>query len=360
MNSGTNASRQDSAGPTLSIAAIQMEANVAPTAERLARAERLVVDAAQAGAQLILLPECFNTGYAWADENHAWVETLSGTTATWLAATAAWLDVHLAGSLMLLDGDECYNALLLFAPDGRMWRYDKNYPYGWERGYFRPSRRQPNITVADTDLGKIGMLICWDVGHLDLWQAYVGQVDLLLIASCPVDAGGGIYHLPNGDHFTIDDMGSRVAVNSDAARLTFGEMIDQQAAWLGVPVIHATGLGHIRTEIPLGRRALLGFALAAPRLLKYLPQANGMEMSFDLVHECKILDADGRIVARLAEEDGERYTLAEVRLAQSPPVPQAPQPPSLAPGIAYFLADTFLPAIAAAVYRRGQRRWRSN
>ena len=63
--------------------------------------------------------------------------------------------------------------------------------------------------------------------------------------------------------------------------------------------------------------------------------------------------------AQDAEEDGERYALAEVRLAQSPPVPQAPQPPSLVPGIAYFLVDTFLPAIAAAVYRRGKRQWRS-
>ena len=85
-----------------------------------------------------------------------------------------------------------------------------------------------------------------------------------------------------------------------------------------------------------------------------------MEMSFDLVHECKILDADGRIVARLKEEDGESYILADVHLAQSPPVPQAPQPPSLLPGIAYFLADTFLPAIASAVYRKGQQRWRGN
>lgn len=353
------ATHPETEGLALSIAAIQMEANVSPTADRLARAERLVADAAQAGAQLILVPECFNTGYAFIDVNHARVETISGPTATWLAETAARLKIHLAGSLMLLDGGECYNALLLYAPDGRMWRYDKNYPWGWERGYFRPSRRKPNITVADTDLGKIGLLICWDVGHLDLWQAYAGQVDLLLIASCPVDVGGTVYHLPNGDHFTVDAMGSRVAATSDAARLTFGEMINQQAAWLGVPVVHAIELGHIRTEVPLGRRALLGFALAAPRLLKYLPQANGMEMSCDLVHECKILDADGRIVARLAEEDGERYALAEVRLAQSPPVPQAPQPPSLVPGIAYFLVDTFLPAIAAAVYRRGKRQWRS-
>jgi hypothetical protein len=38
--------------------------------------------------------------------------------------TAASLHIHLAGSLMLLDGNEVYNSLLLFAPDGRYWLGD--------------------------------------------------------------------------------------------------------------------------------------------------------------------------------------------------------------------------------------------
>lgn len=359
MTSEMREMHHDCEGPALSIAAVQMEANLAPTAERLARADRLVVAAAQAGAQLVLLPECFNTGYAYSEENHALAESLDGPTAGWLAATAASLDVHLAGSLMLLEEAECYNALLLFAPDGQMWRYDKSYPFGWERGYFRPSRRQPNVTVADTNLGKIGLLICWDVGHLNLWQAYAGQVDLLLIASCPVDVAQATYHFPNGDSFSLNDMGSTMAATSDSAQLTFGEMVNQQAAWLGVPVVQAVECGRIRSDIPLGRRALLGFALAAPWLLKYFRQANSMKMTCELVHECKILDGDGRIVARLSEEDGECFLLAEVRLAPSLPDPQDKQPPSLLPGMSYFLADTFLPRIAAAVYRKGQRRWQS-
>jgi predicted amidohydrolase len=124
----------------INVAAIQMDANPAPTYDRLQRAQKLITEAARAGAHLVVLPELFNTGYGYRDENYDRAESITGSTANWLRQTAARHQIHLAGSLMLLDGKEIYNALLLFAPDGRMWRYDKNYPWGWERGYFRNAK----------------------------------------------------------------------------------------------------------------------------------------------------------------------------------------------------------------------------
>ena len=49
----------NSSGTSVHVAATQMDVNAAPTVDRLARAEQLVAGAAAAGAQLILLPECF-------------------------------------------------------------------------------------------------------------------------------------------------------------------------------------------------------------------------------------------------------------------------------------------------------------
>ena len=211
------------------IATTQMDGNPAPVEQRLQRAEQLVVRAAEAGAQLVVLPELFNAGYTYEDTNHRRAEPLDGPTVSWMKDTAARFDVHLAGSLMLLDEDEVYNALLLWAPDGRMWRYDKVYPLSWERGYFRNGR---DITVARTDLGRIGMLICWDAGHAALWRRYAGQVDMILVSSCPPDLSNPVFHLPGSEGITVGDMGPVIGPMLASARRVFGDLLDEQARQL--------------------------------------------------------------------------------------------------------------------------------
>ncbi len=337
---------------TIKIAAVQMDANPAPTTERLARASEWVARAAQAGAQLVVLPELFNTGYAYTQENHRRVETLDGPTVTWVRRTAAQQRVHLAGSLMVLEGSEVYNALLLVAPDGRTWRYDKSYPWGWERAYFRG---RSGVTVAETDLGNIGMLICWDVAHRGLWQQYAGQVDLMLVASCPPDVGHPTFHFPNGETVTFAEMGPLMATMSDSAQCVFGDMIDQQAAWLGVPAVNTVGSGHIRTAIPNSVGSFVAFTVLAPWLLRYLPQAGGLEMSCDMPPGCKVVDAEGQVLAGLGRAQDEGLVVAEVTLARERPRPQRAQPPSTVSWLTYLVSDGILPALSAPVYRRGLR-----
>ncbi len=281
---------------TIKTAAIQMDANPAPTEERLARAQKLVEEAARAGADLVVLPELFNTGYQYTPANYRLAEPADGRTVTWLRDTAARLNIHLAGSLMLLDANEVFNALFLFAPDGRFWRYDKNYPWGWERGYFRDASR---ITIAMTDLGDFGMLICWDSAHRDLWRQYAGQVDMMLIASCPPDVSNPTYLFPDGRRVTADELGPVMKRLKGNGRRVFGDMINQQTAWLGVPAVNTVGCGQITTPIPAGTATLLSFLLLAPRIAQYLPQAGEMQMQCQMVQGCKIVAADGAVITAL-------------------------------------------------------------
>ena len=338
---------------TIKIAAVQMDANLAPTADRLARAGRLVTAAAEAGAQLVVLPELFNTGYAYADANHRLAEPPNGPTATWMKEAAARLNVHLAGSLMLLDQDEVYNGLLLFGPDGRMWRYDKHYPWGWERGYFRDGRR---ITVAETDLGHLGMLICWDTAHPKLWRRYAGRIDLMVISSCPPDVTNPTFHFPSGDSVTFDDMGPVMASLKGAVQVVFGDMINQQTTWLSVPAVNTVGSGRIKTAIPNSLITFLTFLPLAPWLVKYLPQASRMQMSCGMTQGCKVVDASGRVLAELTQEQGEAFTMAKVTLADEKSFPKGCQPTSPLSWFVYFVSDVLLPSLTIPVYRKGLRR----
>lgn len=337
----------------LTVAAVQMDARPAATMERLARADRLVRDAAQAGAELVVLPELFNTGYTFADSNFANAESFDGPTVSWLRTTAATLNIHLAGSLLLRERRDIDNALLLFAPDGRTWRYDKRYPWGWERGYYRPARKS---VIAETSLGNIGMLICWDSAHRNVWSALAGKVDLVLISSCPPNVSNPTYHFPNGAQMTFDDLGPLFGLMKGSAERVFGQMINTQAAWLGVPLVNSIGAGKITTAIPNGFASLLAFLPLAPHVVRHLPYARHMQMSCAMTPGCKIVSSTGSVLAEAAPEAGDTFAISTVSLADRRPRPHAAQPRAPVSWITYLASDIVLPWLSIAVYRRGTRK----
>jgi len=334
-------------------AVVQMDIYPAPTIERLARAERWVVEAAQAGAQLVVLPELFNTGYTYTDANYQLSEPIDGITAAWMKKTAGRLGIHLAGSLMLREQDGIYNALLLFDPSGMSWRYDKNYPWAWERGYFR---ERHGITVAHTELGDLGMMLCWDAAHPKLWKQYAGKVDMLVMASCPPDGGNPTYRFPDGSEFTLDDFGPAIASMKDAGRHVFGDMISWQTAWLGVPIVNTSGSGHFQSSIPRPAPLVWGFSIIAPRLARYRSQADRMQLSCDMIPSCKVFNAEGAVIAERTQAEGEGFALADVTLADTKPVPQGTQPSSQLSAGVYFNADVLVPFLMKPVYRNGLRK----
>jgi hypothetical protein len=240
-----------------------------------------------------------------------------------MKATSARLNVHLAGTFLLFERREIYNTMLLFSPSGQMWRYDKSYPWAWERAYFRGRR---GMTVANTELGDLGLMICWDLGHLNLWKQYAGKTDMIVIASCPPDGPGASYEIPNEEKLDFNNMGSIMSSMKDAGRQFFGEMVNQQAKWLGVPAVNSGASGRVRTHIPKARALLRSFIPFAPRLIKLLPKAEGLQMSCEMISSCKVVDAGGRTLTERAPADGEGFAISEVTLADSKPVPTGHQP----------------------------------
>ena len=335
---------------TLTLAAIRMDASPAPTVSRLERAEKLVAQAAAQGAEIAVLPELFNTGYEYHDRNYELAEPLEGQTVAWLKSAARRRNLHLAGTLLLREPDGIYNAMLLVAPDGKTWRYDKSYPWCWERAYFRP--RQHAIAPAETELGKIGMLICWDVGHANLWAAYAGKVDLMLVSSCPPLEHQITYTFPDGKSVDPAGLGPIMKAIYRNGDKIFGEFFSAQSAWLGVPAVNTTGGGKFRSLWP---RPLLSFAMslaARPDLWKYIPQAGQIYGEAGYFDETFILNAQGQVLNR-TQLDGDDVAAAQVELAQETPVPQAAQPKIDLSPLTYW-ADGFANAMLVNYYNQ---RW---
>jgi predicted amidohydrolase len=295
----------------------------------------------------------FNLGYRYQNENYAAAETLDGPTATWMKNTAARLGVHLAGTLLLRDEKDIFNSLLLWAPDGRYWRYDKSYPWGWERAYFRAGAREP--VLAATDLGVIGLLICWDIAHRKLWRDYAGQVDLMVVSSCPPDVSNPTYHFKDGATVTFNDLGPVARRLTGEGRRVFVDHLLQQTKWMGVPTVVAGGAGRADTPIPAARPSLGSMLTLAPGLGKYWAQADEVRLTCDYLPACRVVNAQGETVAQAVDTLNDAVVVAEAALADIAPQPQLRQPRAPIMPLTFISSDVILPRLTAPLYRQGAR-----
>ncbi|MBN2303359.1 MAG: carbon-nitrogen hydrolase family protein [Anaerolineae bacterium] len=327
-----------------------MDCAPAPVSERLSRITPLIAEAARAGAQLVVLPELFNTGYEYHERNYALAESIEGETVSWMKTQAAQHGVHLVGTLLMVDGPDIYNTAPLIAPDGRLWRYDKHYVPLWERAYFRSGH---HLTVADTDLGKLGMLICWDQMHPDLWAQYAGQVDAVVIMSCPGDLGNADLIFPDGLRAKFMELVA--PPSSDPVQETHppadaSDDVHQQAAWMGVPVVHASATGTLRTKLPL-----------LERLLERSPYADRVSQAAEILFECgfepatQVFDANGKMLAQ-GTETGDGVVMAEIELSDMRSQPHTTQPKFDIPQEVYHFSDEIMPALMLPLYTEGVRR----
>lgn len=165
------------------VAAIQMVSG--PRVEaNLATAARLIADAVQQGAQLVLLPEYFPIiGAADADRVRAREAFGHGPVQDWLAESARrhgiWL---IAGSLPLTAqaADKMCNSTLVYDPQGEcVQRYDKLHLFGFDNGRERYDegrvQQAGEAPVAFDWQGEFGSLrvalsICYDLRFPELYR----------------------------------------------------------------------------------------------------------------------------------------------------------------------------------------------
>jgi predicted amidohydrolase len=145
------------------VAVAQMEPKLAEKERNLDTALERLEEAAAAGAQLLVLPECAIPGYMFdsADEALPYAEEIPGPTTEAFERECARLGVHAITGLLERDGDTLYNAAILVGPDGLIGSYRKTHlPFLGVDRFVTPG---DELKVFDTALGRIGLIICYDL-----------------------------------------------------------------------------------------------------------------------------------------------------------------------------------------------------
>ncbi len=147
---------------------VQMSASASPE-DNLARAIEWVRRAAALGAQIICLPELFQTQYFCQREDAALfdlAEPIPGPTTAKLSDLAKELGIVLVASLFEKRMRGLYhNTAVMFDNDGRLLGlYRKMHipddPLYYEKFYFTPG--DLGFRAFDTGVGRVGTLVCWD------------------------------------------------------------------------------------------------------------------------------------------------------------------------------------------------------
>lgn len=138
--------------------------------DSMAAVAESVREAAGNGAQVISLPEMWNCPYS-NDYFRDYAEPADGPTVEFLSKLAAEHGIYLiGGSIPELDGEKVYNTSFCFDRKGNMiGRHRKVHLFDVDvKGGIRFMESDTltageELTVLDTEFGKIGVAICYDV-----------------------------------------------------------------------------------------------------------------------------------------------------------------------------------------------------
>jgi nitrilase len=189
-----------------SVVAVVQAASVVFDRERsIEKARDLAADAAKRGAQTVVFPEAFVSGYpkgstfgsvvgtrtmdGRAEYERYWESAVDvpGPATEALGQIARENRIHLVMGIIERDGGTLYCCVLFFAPDGRlMGKHRKLMPTGCERliwGFGDGS----TMPVFDTPQGRLGAVICWE-NYMPLMRAAMYSKGIEIYCAPTADA----------------------------------------------------------------------------------------------------------------------------------------------------------------------------
>jgi predicted amidohydrolase len=270
----------------MKVAAVQLCADLGDVAGNIARSERMVEEAFGKGARWVILPEFFTSSVGFHPVMEHAALPLEGPALEMLRRTALRHRGHVGGSFIVTRGADRFNTFVLVRPDGSYATHDKDIPTLWENCYYRGGF---DDGVVDTEIGRVGIAVCWEFIRNRTARRLLDRVEFLVGGTCW--AGGSRNKLFRLLFPRWDEQNAQMIFQAPA----------RMARMLGVPVVHASQAGRLDARVPL-----LG--------LRYATRFLG---------ETQIVDASGRVLARMQAADGEGLITADIepgRVAPSLPI----------------------------------------
>ncbi len=148
--------------------------------ENLKKAERMIGDAVSRGANVVSLPEMFNCPYS-NQFFREYAETENGETVSFLSSLAKKHQIYLIGGSIPereVDTERIYNTSFSFNPKGiilgkhrKAHLFDIDVKGGISFKESETLSPGQSITTYDTEYGKFGIGICYDVRFPELFRA---------------------------------------------------------------------------------------------------------------------------------------------------------------------------------------------
>lgn len=156
----------------MKIGCIQMNVGFGKVDENFERAENLIREAAIRGAEIVVLPEMWNTGYAL-EKLGELADTNGERTKAFLQGLASELGIHIVGGSVATERDgKFYNTMYVYNREGEMVsEYSKVHLFRLmnEEKYLEAGDEMNRFTLGDIEAGGV---ICYDIRFPEWLRAH--------------------------------------------------------------------------------------------------------------------------------------------------------------------------------------------
>jgi predicted amidohydrolase len=174
----------------IKVAAAQLEIISGDYQGNLKRAEKMLEQAASQGVDIVGLPEFFSTGVP-IQRN----EEIPGPTLNFLCEKAKELKINIVGgTIREKRNDSTYNTSCFIDRGGKiLGKYSKIHLWVPEQSYVTPGK---HWAVVDSDVGKVGLIICWDLWYPEACRVLVLKGAEIIFCPAWVEDWGGEKGVP--------------------------------------------------------------------------------------------------------------------------------------------------------------------